>query len=169
MKKGFVEEKVVLEKDSFVNRLESMKDSDPNLVLSWLSGLTDLEQKVVSVLYKLNRAETIKIVRIALVGNTYWVSQLRTSDYDFPFQSYYPVPNNEILKMRELSTQEEKTNRILEIIAFPSFRRIEKTLIDLEKLGVVLRRREETENKKIKGLFFLNPFIRAQLNKVKKL
>lgn len=53
-------------------------------------------------------------------------------------------------------------------VNFPTFKKIDKSIQDLRSIGVVLAREEKLENKKIKGLYYLNPIIRSQLNKLKK-
>ena len=65
-------------------------------------------------------------------------------------------------------TREERLKMLKKEFKFSSFRRIDKTIQDLMNMGIVLQREEKSENKKIKGYYYLNPVIRAQLIKLDK-
>lgn len=183
-------EKLVLGiKEHALEKINSLQKVDPDFVFSWLSGLTDLEQKIVSAMYLNNKALTIKDIINSLIKNTY--SVLFTRDYppnvkyakefDFPFCSYYLVGEELKNRMFKQSSIEDLGNlgkyhfmpfeqavKILKKeMKFPSFRRIDKSIQDLMAMGVVLAREEPSENKKIKGLYYLNPVIRTQINKLK--
>jgi len=156
-------------KEQALDKIKSLEKLDPDFVLSWLSGLIDLEQKIVSILYQESRALTIKDIMSIIERNT-------LSGYDerhhFPFKSYYPLP----IKIRDKMSGEEvrklfpdeKLKILKSEFKFPSFRRIDKTIQDLMNMGVVLQREEKSENKKIKGYYYFNPIIRTQLIKLKK-
>lgn len=154
---------------------------EPELIMNWLSSLTDLEQKIVSIIYNLNKAVTIKEIRNTLVtnSNNYLLKDkhnfLEKLYYSFPFLRVYNFSNKQLAKKLEVKASSKKaknegiiinTKDILE--NFPSFRRIENSVKDLINLKIILERNSsELKNKKIKGLFYLNPIIRYQLDKIK--
>lgn len=161
-------------KEQALEKISSLQKLDPDFVLSWLGGLTDLEQKIVSVMYIYNKALTIKDVSNSLIKNT--LSVLIKSDYppqiihsrefDFPFVSYYPIDEEIKPKVSNLS-QSEKMTFLKKEFKFPSFRRIDKSIQDLMSMGIILSREGKLENEKIKGLYYLNPVIRSKLNELK--
>lgn len=157
-------------KEEYLQKINSLEKLEPDFVMSWLSGLTELEQTITSILYQNNRAMTIKEVSMWLLMNTTSFNlrklNLFSPSFNFPFKSY------KILDSRKLSNV--TGDSIIEIVKsveknfkFPSFRRIDKTINDLINIGVVFERKGEFENKKIKGLYYLNPVIRTQLNKLR--
>ncbi len=117
----------------------------PQSLISWLKALTDLEQKVLSVLYQGNRAIPIKNIRHFIVQlSEEGIKEEEEKIFTYPFESFY---------------YKEKGKQI----TYPSFERIEKTIQNLIKMRMVLER--PSEDKKIKALYFLNPFIRNALDK----
>ena len=53
--------KVALDiKEESLEKIKSLQKLEPEFVLSWLGGLTDLEQKIVANLFQMNKAVTIK-------------------------------------------------------------------------------------------------------------
>jgi len=176
-------------KEQALEKIKSLQKLEPDFVLSWLSGLTDLEQKIVSVMYINNKALTIKDVINTLIKHTFThltyrnyppsIKNLR--ELNFPFISYYFADENIKRKIISMCSKEENlpsnidnkslTDSITLLkkeIKFPSFRRIDKSIQDLMSMGIVQAREEKSENKKIKGLYYLNPIIRTQINKLKK-
>jgi hypothetical protein len=163
-------------REQALEKIKSLQKLEPDFVMSWLGGLTDLEQKILSVVYIYNKALTIKDIMNFLVKNT--LSVLTSRDYppnieylrefDFPFSSYYVI-DKEVMK--KLYPEVDKKSKNLQILKkefkFPSFRRVDKSIQDLISMGVVLVREGELKNEKIKGLYYLNPIIRSQLNKLK--
>ena len=164
-------------KEESLGEVKSLQKLEPDFVLSWLGGLTDLEQKIVSVVYIYNKALTIKDVINSMVKNT--LSVLTSSDYpplmryseefDFPFVSYYSLEEEEKKKILKISSmpKSKAIKTLKKEIKFPSFRRVDKSIQDLINMKVVLVREGELKNKKIKGLYYLNPIIRSKLNKLK--
>jgi hypothetical protein len=164
-------------KEQALEKIKSLQKLEPDFVLSWLGSLTDLEQKIVSVMYIYNKALTIKDVINSLIKNTF--THLTSKDYppkiryikelDFPFVSYYSLDKEEKQKiLRIVSMPQSESIKVLKKeIKFPSFRRIDKSIQDLISMGVVLVREEELKNEKIKGLYYLNPVISFKLNKIK--
>lgn len=171
-------EKVILGiKEEAEQKIKSLEKLDPDFVLSWLGGLTDLEQKIISAMYMNNKALTIKDIINSLIENTFSVftssNFLPTvhhwKEFDFPFSNYYPIEDGAIKQEIDNTKRHSLKEKIdfLKGIKFPSFRRIDKCVQDLMAMGIVLAREGKSENKKIKGLYFLNPIIRTQLNKIK--
>ena len=169
--------KIMLDiKEQALEKINSLQKLEPDLVFSWLSGLTDLEQKIVSVMYINNKALTIKDIINSLIRNTdsvlftrnYYPPHIKHSkEFDFPFSSYYLVEGKIEQKVANKSPM-ESINILKKEIKFPSFRRVDKSVQDLISMGVVLAREGKLENEKIKGLYYLNPVIRLQINKLKK-
>ncbi len=164
-------------KQSFVEKLQNLEKLDPELVLSWLSMLTDLEQKVLSILYQQSKSLTIKMIRTILMENTLHNTLRNTQlynvfidDVEFPYPSFYDLDAEQKIKISTISEFEHELSlkRIQKVFTFPSFRSIDITIQRLIKLGVVNQRPEsEITDKKVKGLYFLNPFLKMQLNKLK--
>src|SRR3990167_9047612 len=162
-------------KEQALEKIKSLQKIEPEFVLSWLGGLTDLEQRIISVMYIYNKALTIKDIMSSLIKNTYSVLASRDypigislkSEFDFPFSSYCLADDKKIKQKIFLMSQPEAMNFLKKEIKFPRFRRIDKSIQDLISLGVVLTREGKLENEKIKGLYFLNPIIRTQLLKLK--
>ena len=164
-------------KEQALEKIKSLQKLEPDFVMSWLGGLTDLEQKILSVMYIYNKALTIKDIINSLIRNTLTV--LTSKDYppqikyirefDFPFLSYYSLDDEEKQKILKIASmpQSEAINFLKKKLKFPSFRRVDKSVQDLINMGVVLVREGELKNEKIKGLYYLNPVIRSQINKLK--
>ncbi len=169
-----MENEIVLDvKEQALEKIKSLEKVDPDFVFSWLGGLTDLEQKIVANLYQENKAVTIKDVMTQITTNTFYATMLRdgASGKDFPFKSYFEVENRSrvLFNIRKLHPDKSAQITLLKKeIKFPSFRRIDKNIQDLITMGIILKREEPSENKKVKGYYYLNPIIRSQLNKKKK-
>lgn len=148
--------------------LQNLSDSEPDLVLSWLSGLTELEQIIVSCLFQINKALSIKQIR----SNIIFMSLRNVEDHyktnqnnSFPFRSFYLTGKDKREEIKSLQNVEERWNKLVKTIKFPSFQRIDNTLKTLTSLRIIFTR--GTEDKKIKSLYFLNPMIRTKLNSLK--
>ncbi len=157
-------------KEQSLEKLKSLEKLDPDFVFSWLTGLIDLEQKIVAVLYQEARAMVIKDIVSALIYNSHMVkiSGHFRDERSFPFDGFYPIPQNIHQKVCEKVDIKQRMDILKSEFKFPSFRRIDKTIQDLITMGIILKREEPSKNKKIKGYYFLNPIIRSQLNKLKK-
>lgn len=158
-------------KENALEKIKSLQKIDPDFVLSWLGGLTDLEQKIVATLYQLNKAVTIKDIMTTLVLRTLFANLMNvknSSEYVFPFKSYFFLEPKIISALKEISTPQAQFIKLKKEFKFPSFRRIDKSNQDLISMGIVLAREEKMKNEKIKGLYYLNPIIRTQLNLLKK-
>jgi len=138
---------------------------------SWLAGLTDLEQKVLSVLFQFPQALTIKKIRAMIISSTFLALQYPNKDtrytYGYPFKSYYSASKE--LQDEAKSWQDDEAYELIEKkMKFPSFRRLDKTVQDLVNLRILIpRNSNDLEDKKVKGLYFLNPIIRTQLQRKK--
>ena len=85
------------------------------------------------------------------------------------FKSYFDLDAKLIIQMNQQSPALPTTLiKLKKSFKFPSFRRIDKSIQDLINMKIVLAREGNLENEKIKGLYFLNPIGRSQLNKLKK-
>lgn len=168
-------DKVENEKEAniVVQSLTSSLEKSPELVLSWLSSLTDLEQIVVSLLFQQQRALPIKKIRQSMIINSILRTRERNSFYNdlffnFPFKSYLPLSNEKKKQIENLPDLKSKLGKIREVKKIPSFRRIENAIQDLKNLRIIFERSSsDLEDKKVKGLYFLNPIIRTQLDKIK--
>jgi hypothetical protein len=163
------------------NIIDSVKN-DPELTMVWLSSLTDLEQKISSAIYQLNKAVTIKevmdyfekVTELSPPANQSGDKFKHAIVYYFPFPVSFNI--SEDLIMDRVKNAKEGDNIEInkkEIIEnFPSFRRVERTIRGLIEINVLLERnlaidKSKRENKKIKGLFFLNPVVRYQLDRIR--
>lgn len=131
---------------------KQIKNNDSTFVFSLLSSLTDLEQRVISALYQLNKASTIKNIRDTFVINTSILSssnnktfldkQVHKLTFGFPFPTYYYAHES-----------------------FPSFERIDRCIKSLIKLQLVRgRATEQISDEKVKGLYFLNILLKMNLD-----
>ena len=57
-------------REQALEKIKSLQKLEPDFVMSWLGGLTDLEQKILSVMYIYNKALTIKDIINSLIRNT---------------------------------------------------------------------------------------------------
>ena len=155
-------------KEGALEKINSLQKLEPDFVLSWLGGLTDLEQKIVSNLYQINKAVTIKEIMDKIILNTSYGNVLReTSALDFPFKSYFELDTKLQIKLKSLPPAPVREVMLKKEFKFPSFRRVDKSIQDLISMGIVNAREGKLENAKIKGLYYLNPIIRSQLNRLK--
>ena len=169
MLRYFMSGKVLSIKEQASEKINSLQKLEPEFILSWLGGLTDLEQKIVANLYQINRAVTIREIMNNIILNTHYGNFLReTTAFDFPFKSYFNLDTKLMLRLKPLPPTSVRLEKLKEEFKFPSFRRIDKSIQDLISMGIVLARQGELENKKIKGLYYLHPVIRSQLNMLKK-
>lgn len=135
----------------FVNKLKK----EPEFVLSWLSALTELEQKVVSLMFAEGKALSTKQIRNNLImrsehyqkecsnkSNLPYPTQLR---FTFPFDNFFHIPKNS------------------KGFHYPSFKTINEVIVNLVNLQILLERKPLS--KKIKALYFLNPIIQHQIEK----
>lgn len=151
--------------------LASSLTKEPELVMSWLSCLTELEQMVLSTLYRRKLAMTTKEIRNAIISAT-TICAIHNYNIDFPFQSYYYLSKELKEKLREERNKKkgeidlELIKKTEKIFKFPSFRRIGNTIKDLMNLKIIFVRQSNLQNKKVKGLYYLNPVIRTQIKKI---
>lgn len=157
-------------KEQAEEKIKSLQKLEPDYVLSWLGGLTNLEQIIVSNLYHMNRASTIKDIMNQIIIKTYFgnIFEEKKPELNFPFQSYIPMNIKDKDKEQSLDKAQGKEiiKKMKKLFKFPSFRRIDKSIQDLISMDIVLAREGKLENAKIKGLYYLNPIIRTQLNKI---
>jgi hypothetical protein len=157
----------------------------PEFIMSWLGGLTELEQMVVSLLFQSNKAVTIKNIRSFMLYNTLFANKLiednipvnrytKNKVYLFPFQNFYYIPDEFKNRILDNYFSKDKIKGIGALlllqkkIKFPSYERIDRTIQDLIRLKIVMeRKKEDLENLKVKGLYFLNPVIRTHLQTIK--
>jgi hypothetical protein len=114
-----------------------------------LGALTQLEQDILYFVYDFNRAVSIKEIWDKL-------KQEKDSLHDSPHYSRRKYQNT-LFNQREIFYE----------IA-PSFRRVKQTLGSLLNLNLILFRSPDTlTDKKSAGLYYLNPELRVNLDKVK--
>lgn len=172
MTNSYMDSKNRLEiKEEAQEKIKSLQKLEPDFVLSWLGGLTDLEQKIISNLYQVNQAVTIKEIMDKIIKNTLYAnfSKSYPEPYIFPFNSFFILDTKIILNLKGLHPlSPEALTKLKKEFKFPSFRRIDKSIQDLINMGIIHAREGKLENEKIKGLYYLNPIIRTQLNKLNK-
>jgi len=156
-------------KERALESMKSFQNIEPDFVMGWLGGLTELEQKIVSNIYQLNKAVTIKEVMNDLVSYTYYGNFLGEPNIGiFPYKSYFDLDQKLILKLEHIDYP-RILDELKKTYKFPSFRRIDNSVQDLINMGIVFARKGKLENAKIKGLYYLNPVVRSQLDKLKEL
>lgn len=153
-----------------LTKINSLQKLEPEYIASWLAGLTELEQKIVSAIYQRNRAVSIGEVMAMFTINTLYanINLTKHPEWSFPFISYYYIDLKLVAELKKINDVEEQIIKLKESFTFPSFRRINASMTDLVSMGILFTRKENLENEKIKGLYYLNPALRTQINRLKK-
>jgi hypothetical protein len=175
--------KKVLEKEVSVENVQSNQDiisslqKDYSLAMTWLSSLTDIEQRVLSAVYQMNKAVTIREIMRHFESASEKNMKTLKKDFHFklafifPFSTIFNISENKLIEVAQDKKKDTfNTKELFE--NYPSFRKVDRTIRDLIHLKILISRelaedKEDRENKKIKGLFFLNPIIRHSLDKIK--
>ncbi|MFA5723672.1 MAG: hypothetical protein WC979_05420 [Candidatus Pacearchaeota archaeon] len=182
---------IIQQVENFMDKIKL----DPEFTMSWLSALTKLEQHIVSIIYNQKEALSIKQIRNNLVDETQYAvyinkiaddkteelkrtnEQFLESNYDieahlkvsFPFQTFLFLGDktDRVIKQIDGKTSTQDFEKILlkEKIALPSFRTIDERVKNLVYIGILRERKDLS--KKVKALYYLDPVIRTQLNKIR--
>lgn len=170
-----------MEKQKIIQNIQE----NPSGVVEWLSALTDLEQKIVALLYQRKQSMFVKQILRELLKNTY-LQQIGKNDS----VSKYPfIPSLELIEdfvmdedLKQINNffqeSQKKNNQNMNKYSFnnflkfiegnsaiklPSQRRIKECCETLVDINLLLSR--QADSKKTKKLYFLNPNLRAILDK----
>lgn len=125
-------------------RLETITSKEKISIASLLSGFTEIEQDILYFFYDFNRAVSVKEMFDKFKETIPGARKL------YPHIVYINILSN---------------RRLISYQTAPSFRRINQTIGNLVKLNIIFKRSPETlTDKKVTGLYYLNPIVRDKIN-----
>lgn len=171
-----------MEKHQLIQKIQQ----EPLRIIEWLGALTELEQKIISILYQKNQAMFVKKLQTELLKNTYYIQIGFEQKVDnFPFDPSLEILDDFLMEgqLKELNCvlSNDKNSEELNKHSFdtflkivdkkksiqpPSQRRIRDICLGLNQINILNSR--ESPSKKTKNLFYLNPLLRSFLDDYKK-